>query len=153
GFYWIYAPMQFPDYSIVVITQEDDEGERIVEEAVKVWPAETGRHLESLGRPDVALEFRSGTRDPKAATITFSPRGDSLPPVRVEPAVPAHLAAGTGYGSEPDWRHGMYQGAAPHTEGVLLDLDNPEDRKRLFGITDHLSRFECDGQVGWGLFE
>ena len=43
GFFWIYAPMQFDDCSILTIVQEDRHGARVLEEAVRVWPDATGR--------------------------------------------------------------------------------------------------------------
>ena len=47
-FYWLYAPMQFEDHSILCIVQEDQAGRRLLEEAVRVWPDGS---RESLGRP------------------------------------------------------------------------------------------------------
>jgi hypothetical protein len=51
-FYWMYAPMQFDDFSILTIVQEDSVGNRILEEAVRVWPEHTGRPPQPLGRPE-----------------------------------------------------------------------------------------------------
>jgi hypothetical protein len=44
-----------------------------------------------------------------------------------------HLMVGTGYGLEPDWRHGMYQGPDPVVQGVGYDLSRPEDAARMWG--------------------
>jgi hypothetical protein len=152
SFFWIYAPMQFPDFSILTIVQEDPTGARLVEEAVRVFPTASGRKSEYLGRPEHRLEYEPGTRNVRAATLGFSPPGGSPFEVRVESVLPLHIGVGTGYGFDPDWRHGMYQGPLK-VEGLTLDLRRDEDRKRMFGLVDHLARFECDGQVGWGLFE
>jgi hypothetical protein len=152
SFFWIYAPMQFPDFSILTIVQEDPTGARLVEEAVRVFPSASGRRSEPLGRPEHRLEYEPGTRNVRAATLGFSPPGGSPFEVRVESVLPLHVGVGTGYGFDPDWRHGMYQGPLK-VEGLTLDLRRDEDRARMFGLVDHLARFECDGQVGWGLFE
>ena len=37
NFFWIYAVMQFDEFTISVIMQEDEQGRRIVEEAMRVW--------------------------------------------------------------------------------------------------------------------
>lgn len=151
-FFWIYAPMQFEDFSLLTIMQEEPDGSRILEEAMRVWPAASGREPEWLGRPEHRLEFVPGTRNVRRATLSFRhPRGDELA-VRVEPVLPLYVGVGTGYGFDPDWRHGMYQGPLK-VEGRVYDLRDPEVRGRLFGLVDHVARFECDGRIGWGLFE
>lgn len=148
SFFWIYAPMQFADHSILAIVQEDRHGGRVLEEAVRVWP---DRPAEHLGRPEHRLEYEPGTRGARAATLSFAPPGGRPFEVRVEPVVPLHLSVG-GYGGDAAWRHGAYQGPLK-VEGLTLDEARDEDRARLVGLVDHLARFEYDGQVGWGLFE
>jgi len=151
AFFWIYAPMQFEDCSILTIVQEDRHGGRLVEEAVRVWPEASGRAAEPLGRPEHRLEYQPGTRSVRAATLAFAPPGGEPFEVRVEPLVPLHLSV-AGYGGDGDWRHGAYQGPL-RVEGFTLDGARTEDRARLIGLVDHLARFECEGRVGWGLFE
>jgi hypothetical protein len=73
--------------------------------------------------------------------------------VRVEVALPAHIGVGTGYGFDGDgWKHGAYQGDLV-VQGKVFDLTTEEGRGAMFGIVDAVARFECNGQVGWGLFE
>jgi hypothetical protein len=151
GFFWIYAPMQFEDCSILAIVQEDRHGGRILEEAVRVWSEGAGRAAQPLGRPEHRLEYEPGTRNVRAATLAFSPPADRPFEVRVEPLVPLHLSVG-GYGGDAGWRHGAYQGRLK-VEGLTLDPGRAEDRARLGGLVDHLARFESEGRVGWGLFE
>ncbi|MCY4669114.1 MAG: hypothetical protein OXC29_14165, partial [Rhodococcus sp.] len=50
NFFWIYAVMQFDEFTISVIMQEDEQGRRIVEEAMRVWPDEAREH-QWRGRP------------------------------------------------------------------------------------------------------
>ncbi len=38
GFWWVYVPLCFDDYAIVIILQEEADGHRIMNEAVRVWP-------------------------------------------------------------------------------------------------------------------
>jgi hypothetical protein len=105
-----------------------------------------------LGRPERRLEFVPGTRDVRRATLSFWQSGGEALAVGVEPLLPVHVGLGTGYGFDADWRHGMYQGSAK-VGGRVYDLRDPEVQARLFGLVDHVARFECEGQVGYGLFE
>ena len=149
--FWNYAPMQFPDFSILSIIQEEPDGTRVLEQAVRVW-ADPERAPEPLGRPEHAFEFESGTRRVKHATLRFrEPDGTPLE-VSIEPLLELHVGAGTGYGFDADWRHGVYQGPLT-VQGVSYDLANPEDRARMFGLIDTVARFETGGVVGHGLFE
>ena len=38
GFWWVYVPLRFDDYAIVIILQEEADGHRVMNEAVRVWP-------------------------------------------------------------------------------------------------------------------
>jgi hypothetical protein len=149
--FWNYAPMQFDDFSILYIVQEEADGRRVLEQGVRVF-ADPERPDEPLGRPDHAFEFESGTRRVKRATLSFTPPGGKKLEVEVEPLLPLHVGVGTGYGFDADWRHGMYQGPLV-VQGIRLDLSKPEDAARMVGLVDAVARFESEGQVGWGLFE
>ena len=37
GFWWLYVPLRFEDFSIVVIVQEEPDGYRTLNDAVRVW--------------------------------------------------------------------------------------------------------------------
>jgi hypothetical protein len=150
-FYWLYAPMQFEDHSILCIVQEDHRGARVLEEAVRVWNLGSGREAEDLGRPDYRPVYAPGTREVVSATITFAPPGGEPFDVRCTPILPVHLMVGTGYGLEPDWRHGMYQGREPVVQSVTHTL--PRDAGKMWGMVDAVARFEYDGNEGHGLYE
>ena len=157
-FYWMYAPMQFDGFSILAIVQEDAEGERILEGAVRVW-ADPARPPERLGRPGYRPDFAPGTRDVQSAVLSFEPPGGQPFGVTVTPLLPVSLMVGTGYGLEPNWKHGMYQGRDLVVQGVTYDLSNDGDRARMWGMVDSVARFECargagqEPAVGYGLFE
>jgi hypothetical protein len=156
-FFWSYAHMQFPDFSLFYMAQENREGRRVIEEVARVWPEEAGRAVEHLGHPEHEIVFEPGTRQVKRATLSMTdPEGGPLE-VTVEPLVDVHLGLGTGYGTEPDWRHGMYQGPL-EVQGVTFDLHAPDFEPPLFGVTDSVARFEVGppgrgGEVGYGLWE
>ena len=149
GGMWNYAPMQFNDYSILYICQEDRAGKRTLEEATRIW-ADPDREPEHLGRPEHAHEFESGTRWIKASTLSFPQAPGGPIEVRVTPLTHVFVGIGTGYGFDQDWRHGMYQGELV-VQGLTLDMN--EDKDKLFGLTDQMARFELGDDVGYGLHE
>ncbi|MFC9969635.1 hypothetical protein ACFVH6_01890 [Spirillospora sp. NPDC127200] len=159
-FYWLYAPMQFADHSVMVIIQEDEKGRRVLEEAVRVWP-DGDREPEYLGRPEYRPVYAEGTRDVVTATLAFSPPGGRPFAIGATPLLPVHMMLGTGYGLEPEWKHGMYQGTETVVQGVVYDAREPEDAARMWGMVDAVARYEyLDGAapeggdgVGHGLFE
>ncbi|QCQ92935.1 hypothetical protein [Rhodococcus sp. SGAir0479] len=160
NFFWIYTIMQFDEFSIVAIMQEDRQGRRIIEDATRVWTDRT-REPEWLGRPEHELSFVSGTREVAHATLEFHRPGgygkpDEILTVTVEPVLPHYLGVGTGYGLEQDWRHGMWQGELV-VQGLREKVADIEPWKKMFCPVDNLSRFtltENGAQhVGSGLFE
>lgn len=153
GFFWIYAPMQFEDFSILTIMHEDRAGHRVLEEAVRVWPEETGRAAEPLGRPDHHVDFAPGSRTPTGARLSFTEATGKTMQVAVEPILPVHVALGCGYGNDDEWRHGMYHGPQV-VQSRSYDLTDPDVQRKARGVTDYSARFTLDdGTVGYGLFE
>ncbi|GAA3232444.1 hypothetical protein [Actinocorallia longicatena] len=146
-FYWTYCPVQFDDHSILVIIQEDEQGRRVLEEATRIW--NDGRGEEYLGRPEYRPDYDPGTRNSPSATLAFAPPGGKPFEIRVTSLLPVHLMIGTGYGLEPNWKHGMYQGKDLVVQGDRRDASSPE----MWGLVDAAARFEYDGQVGYGLYE
>lgn len=153
GFWWNYVPLRFDDFAIVVIVQEDPDGHRVLNDAVRVWPAASGRRPEQLGWPRIDVHYRPGTRHPEGATIHLTePDGTPLT-LEIECLGYVALNAGTGYGGDPGWSHGMWKGPG-WVEGVDLDLNDPAVAGMIpFGLLDHVARATIDGQEGWGLFE
>ena len=152
GFFWIYCTMQFPDYSILVMIQEDRTGQRFMEEAVRVFPESSGRAPEPLGIPDHEVEFVEGSREVAKATLSFFRPRTEVRTLEIEPLKANYLALGTGYGVEPDWRHGMYQGELV-VQSFTYDLKDPEIARRTRGLVDNCARFSFEGDTGYGLFE
>jgi len=152
GFWWTYVPLRFDDFALIVIMQEDADGHRFLNEAVRVWPEGSGRRTEQLGWPRIDIAYRSGTRHPERATMQLVDREGRPFTVEVETLGSVALNASSGYGSG-DWVHGMWKGRR-WVEGVVRDLLDPEVAARApFGVTDHVGRAVCDGAEGWGLFE
>ena len=150
GFWWLYVPLRFEEFAVVVIVQESPDGHRSLNEAVRLWG--DGRH-EQLGWPEIDIVYRPGTRFPERAAISVRGRGGKDLVLEVETLGYAalHLA---GYGAAGDeWRHGQWRGPG-WVEGAVYDLADPAVAGRLpYGVVDHVARARFDGAEGWGLFE
>jgi len=167
GFWWTYVPLRFDDFAVVVIAQEEPDGTRLLNEAVRVWPEGSGRPPEQLGWPEVEVRYRPGTRHPEGAVLHVTEPapgpGGRRPPARIEVETLGFVAlnCGAGYGGDPEWLHGQWRGHG-WTEVVEHDLADPAVAARIpFGVVDHVARavwsgdgdHEHDGAVGHGMFE
>ncbi|MAU80508.1 hypothetical protein VX037_10750 [Gordonia sp. Z-3] len=154
-FFWIYSVMRFADFSIVVVVQETETGERVMDDARRVWD-DPDREPEWLGHVAHDISFVPGTRDVAAATLRFTRPTGVVTTVACRPQLANHLAFGTGYGLEPDWRHGMWQGELK-VEDLHLKVSELDPTMKMFCVTDHLTQFVAtidDAAVsGDGLFE
>jgi hypothetical protein len=150
GFWWLYVPLRFDDYAIIVIVQEDPDGTRTLNAASRVWA--DGRH-EQLGWPEVDITYRPGTRIPERARLTLRTPDRRTLELEVEALTGAALHIGAGYGADPDWSHGVWKGRA-WIDSAVYDLTDPAVASRIpFGVIDHVGRATCEGAEGWGLFE
>jgi hypothetical protein len=150
GFWWLYAPLQFPSCALIVILQENPDGYRTVNGAKRVWP--DGR-VEQLGWPRAQISYLAGTRHPEGARIRMEdPAGTALT-LEVETVTSVPLHVGAGYAGDPDWSHGRWMGRGWSSASVY-DLTDPAVAGRIpFGVTEHLARAWFAGEEGWGLFE
>ncbi|GAA1133072.1 DUF7064 domain-containing protein [Nocardioides aquiterrae] len=150
GMWWLYVPMQFEDFAVVLIIQESPDGYRTLNDCTRVW--KDGR-VEQLGWPLVDIRYESGTRTPTGATIRCTtPEGKPLV-LEVESRLAVPLHVGGGYGGDPDWIHGTWKGEG-FAERVTYDMADDAVRGRfMFGCVDHVGAATVDGQQGFGLFE
>ncbi|MEU9152175.1 hypothetical protein AB0D59_16900 [Streptomyces sp. NPDC048417] len=147
GFHWIWCPVRFEDRFLMVVTQEDADGYRTLNDATLVRP---GRRDRQLGWPRAEIGYRSGTRHPEHAVVHL---GDARGPQELEVEILASspLAIGAGYPPADDWQHGTWQGHA-WVDRRTYDMTAPHPRA-AYGVTDHSARFRLDGRVGHGIFE
>ncbi|WP_067827437.1 hypothetical protein [Nocardia inohanensis] len=150
GFWWLYLPLKFDDYSIIVILQEEPNGYRTLNDATRIW--NDGR-IEQLGWPRAHFTYKSGTRIPTAVRVELTtPDGKPLE-LEVEAGTCIALNVGCGYGGDPDWLHGQWKGRN-WSESKLYDLTDPAIAGRIpFGVIDHVGKARCGDALGWGLFE
>jgi len=150
GFWWLYVPLRFPEFAVVLIVQERVDGFRTLNDAVRVWA--DGR-VEQLGWPQAEIRYRSGSRHPEGATLRCTSQDGKPVVIDVETLTSVALSVGAGYVGDPDWGHGQWRGAG-FAEGAVYDLTDPAIAGRApFSVVDHVARASCDGLEGWGLFE
>jgi hypothetical protein len=153
GIWWIWVPLKFEDFGVHFMVEEDPDGFRTINYAVRFWPTATGRKLEQLGWPEIDIRYRPGTRYPEGATLHLK-TVDRRPldiDIACLTAIPLHL--GCGYGNDPEWNHGRWMGES-WRRIVTFDYSDPTLRAKLpWGGIDHLARATCEGQTGYGIFE
>ena len=150
GFWWNWVPLRFDDFSLMVIAQENGEGHRILNEAVRVW--KDGR-IEQLGWPEFDVQYKPGTRHPTGASIHLVDRDRKPLTLEVETFTSVPLSVGCGYGGDPDWNHGLWKGR-DWVESTSYDMTDPMVTGRIpFSVVDYVARATLDGAEGWGIFE
>lgn len=153
GMWWCWVPLRFDDFALHVILEEDAEGVRTTNLAVRQWPVAADRPLEQFGWPLPEITYAPGTRRPTAARMELADRQGEVHLLEVEPLVGIPLNVGCGYNGDPDWAHGTYKGES-WVEGAHYDHGDPAVAGRaMFAFTDHIARARFDGQEGWGIFE
>ena len=104
--------MQFDDHMLKVQIDQDADGNRHVEESMRVWnlDLDTARSSTSAGPRSTSTTI-PGTREMERATVTHAPTPDGEPIVVTNtPLRTLYLAAGSGYVPDDEWGHGVYQG-------------------------------------------
>lgn len=150
GFYWLYNVIDFPEYSIILINQEDETGKKVVSGARRVW-RDPAREVEELPAVEHDITLIPGTREASKATLRL---GDIT--VEAEVVLPHYFGFGTGYGLDPDWRHGMWQGEQV-VQGKRYNVKELDATLKLLCPVDNVATFtavENGVEVhGTGLFE
>ena len=153
GFFHMWAPLQFEDYQLKVFIEENAEGERLVEECVRIDSHEKGGAVTHLGTPRHCIKYRSGSRELESAELAFADENGNELTVSATALTCAYLAAGTGYYPNPEWVHGQYHGAFK-MELREYDIASAEARNTLGPLYETLVRFELStGEVTYGMFE
>lgn len=157
GFWWCYVPLRFDDHQLVIIAQEEPDGHRVLNEAVRVWH-DPDRPQDQLGWPRFEIRFRPGGRHPEGARIHLTESDGTPLTIEVENLGFVALNAGPGYGGDPTWAHGAWRGR-DWIERHEADLTDPAVAGMIpFGAVDHVARAQvvggrADGAEGWGMFE
>ena len=137
---WNYFPVLFDDFTLLYILNETDDGRRTTEEAMRIWH-DPDREPEWLGSPVHQHDFAEAMPFKchiNKATVHFPDTSDGPLTLTGTPLLQTYLTAGTGYGLEPDWRHGMYQGELK-VEHLTLDMN--EDKDKMWGVVETPATF------------
>jgi hypothetical protein len=133
---WNYFPVMFEDFIVIYILNETNDGQRTTEEAMRIWH-DPEREPEWLGTPRHEHEFSQAQAYKchlKTAKVLFGDRFE----LTGQPLLQTYLTAGTGYGLEPDWRHGMYQG---EIKVQSLSWDMEADQDKMWGVVESPATF------------
>ena len=153
---WNYFPMLFDDFVLLYIVNETGDGQRSIEEAMRIWK-DPAREPEWLGRPEHDHDFAHA--EPykchiREGVVRFPDAPGGPLELRGQPLLQTYLTAGTGYGLEPDWKHGMYQGPLAVQS---LSWDVHADADKMWGLIETPARFTLSGPagtaVGYGMME
>lgn len=149
---WNYFPVMFDEFAVLYIVNENNDGSRTNEEAVRIWFT-NDKEPEWLGRPEhdhvfeQAMPFKASLKE---AVVRFPHAKGGPLELRGKPLLPTYLTAGTGYGLEADWRHGMYQGELK-VQGFTWDTI--KDADKMWGVIETPAEFTFDGCKGVGMLE
>ncbi len=150
GHFHNWIPMQFKDYMIKVHIDEDAEGNRVQEEAVKVPRFGIDEPIIHLGSPRHEFTYKSGTREIAKSVIRFA--NSDLVAVGT-PLRTNYLLGGSGYQPGGSWALGCYQGKLK-VEGLSWDMNDPKQFAEIQGLNEMLCRWELsNGDVGYGMHE
>ncbi len=153
---WNYTPADFGDHCIIYLCHEEPDGNRALQEAVRVW-SDPDRPHDGLGRPRWRHDTIAGTRLLAGSTITFPDGPDGPITMQITPLLTNFVSVGTGYGIDDDWRQGMWQGDRLEVQALTFSVDEIRDLAQ-YGVVDSVARFDYDDpelgpQRGFGLYE
>jgi hypothetical protein len=147
-FYWLWAPLNFPDTNVLFDVNENADGSRWHENA-----ALAAAHVDSVaihGTHTYQLRWKSGTRLAESFTMQLR-TGKAPSDITLEPLTTFYMQ-GIGY-THPTWGHGFFLGPDERTadQRDLADVD-PADLANHH--VQHLCRaIRDDGVVGYGILE
>ncbi|WP_186627805.1 hypothetical protein [Rhodococcus sp. BP22] len=150
GFWWVYCPLRFEEFAILFIAQEDANGHRSLNNAIRVY--KDGR-VEQLGWPRVEIVYAPGSRRMTTARLHMTdPQGK---PVLVDltPKTSITLQIGGGYGSDPEWSHGRWMGADWSLSSRYDTTESALAQRSFTGVNEYVVVADCDGAKGSGMFE
>ena len=152
GFWWLYVPMRFDDYAIIVIVQEDA-GRLPHPQRRDAGSSPTVASSSSAGRGSRSTTV-SGTRIPSVPGC-ISSRPDGEPLVVEVDALTARrrCTSAAATAATPTGRTASGWGATGRGADRTTSPIRRSSARTPWGVIDHVGRATCNGGVGWGLFE
>ena len=150
-FFWLWAPCNFEDGGLFFHTNDDELGRAWNRRAL--WLEDGGREAEFGGFAEAsyAIEWKSGTRHARAATLDFGADGT----MTVEPQREFFML-GLGY-THPTWGHGLNQGKlkVEREDFVAANLDRAVPQHLHVQALSAVTYVDGAGRIrkGRGVFE
>jgi hypothetical protein len=155
-FFWLWAPINFPDGALHFDVNDRDDGSRWHEAGFRIplladGDAPWSAPVEPMRSVDYRLQIQPGSRWADTATIELTPWNADPITVTLEPVLRFQMR-GLGYG-HPERRHGQWLGAdVAAVERLVLDELDPSARDNLH--VQHLVKATTgDGRTGIGVLE
>jgi hypothetical protein len=153
GFFHVWMPIQTPSGLVKLFVEEDQHGNRLVEESVLIPNIDSGEAPREMGSPHFQYRYRSGSREIEGVTVEVEDPDGKLLTIDATPLRTLYLAAGSGYIPQPDWTLGGWQGELV-VQGREYDLSTPAERAKYQPLFETLSRYQLStGETGYGLLE
>jgi hypothetical protein len=149
-----YNPVQFPDYSLFYMMNENPDGQVNVIDGGLRFPYGSEREDEVVRITGIehTMEFFPGTAQFKSGRVELTLQDGRLKSYDVRSILPCYLGQGGGYGDPERW-HGSSRGKLV-VEGSRFDLSDEAVRAKLRYANDYFSEWRCDdGEVGYGQYE
>jgi hypothetical protein len=161
GFYWLWAPMNFPDQNVIFDVNETTEGQRWHENAaasVAAFDSNGSANSADIttGAHTYEIDWRSGTRHADTFTTVFSLPDRTLT-YTLKSALTFYMS-GIGYG-HPEWGHGTYVGPNERRYDTYVLADVNEADPVMFNhvqILSHATRADSQTRLttnGLGILE
>jgi hypothetical protein len=160
-FFWLWAPLNFPNFATHFDVNEYADGKRWHEVAARL-PANDGTLPDGsplepafMRHADHQVTWQPGTRHMQSFELAFHEDNDDTSTIRLEPIMHFQMI-GIGYG-HPEFNHGSWRGESIATgERLRLPVDNPIDPRYVHVQTLSRATFtHPSGQVdvGCGILE
>ncbi len=151
-FFWLWAPVNFADFSTHFDVNEFGDGRRWHEVGAI---APNGGAADMMRTVDYRIEWKPGTRLAESFEYDLISWSGSRATVTLEPVFNFQMR-GIGYG-HPDWTHGSWRGeAVVGGERISLPVDNPLTRENIHVQTLCKATFRDEAgvtAVGTGILE
>lgn len=148
-FFWIWAPMNFENFSIHYFVNQDESGEAWNENGVLV-PKYGGGDEVTLKSLEYHQDYQSGTRHASGAVIKMASEDDEFR-IELTPKWSFYMK-GLGYGHET-FRHGSYHGALDVLRERLVLSDMGPENLHIQAMCDVVLTTKRGQEKGQGVLE
>ncbi|MHB1924538.1 MAG: hypothetical protein ACYCSJ_07600 [Acidimicrobiales bacterium] len=153
GIWWVWAPLHLPTSGLMVVAQEEMDGHRSLNQAVRFGTLASGGGEQQLGWPRFQIRYRPGTRHPDRVSVQMTGADGTPVEAQIVPVNGISLNIGCGYGADPEWTHGQWKGEG-WVDSSRYDLSDPDVVARsAFSLIDHVATVRIGDEEGMGIFE